>query len=143
MAQLIATAACGVFFGAALYISVVQQPAVLEAGGGVAGRYFPPMYRRAAALQIASAATGAAAGVIAWAVYGDIWWLVGGLILFSVVPLTLFWIKPINDQLLDPRRDPESSDTEWLLRRWGARHAIRVVLSGVAFMIFLWRSTHA
>ena len=49
--KLLATFCCGVFFGAALYISLVQHPAAVETGTDFAGRFFRPMYRRAAILQ--------------------------------------------------------------------------------------------
>ena len=46
MMEIIATFACGIFFGAALYISLVQHPATLETGPAFTGQFFPPMYRR-------------------------------------------------------------------------------------------------
>jgi hypothetical protein len=39
--KLLATLCCGVFFGAALYISLVQHPATLETGNDFAARFFP------------------------------------------------------------------------------------------------------
>ena len=56
--------ACGTFYGAALYISLAQHPAALEAGIAVGGRFFPPMYKRAAPLQIAMALAGFLAGLV-------------------------------------------------------------------------------
>jgi len=50
LTKLLAIYCCGVFFGAALYISLVQHPAVLETGADFAARFFRPMYRRAAVL---------------------------------------------------------------------------------------------
>lgn len=50
LTKLLAIYRCGVFFGAALYISLVQHPAVLETGADFAARFFRPMYRRAAVL---------------------------------------------------------------------------------------------
>ena len=49
--KILAIFCCGVFFGAALYISLVQHPAALETGNDFAARFFPLMYRRAAILQ--------------------------------------------------------------------------------------------
>ena len=40
--KLFATLCCGVFFGAALYISPVQHPAALETGNDFAARFFSP-----------------------------------------------------------------------------------------------------
>jgi hypothetical protein len=137
LAAFTATFACGVFFGAALYISVAQHPATLEAGTAFALRFFAPMYRRAAALQIAAALVGTSAGVLAWFRDGGFAWLAGALLLFAVIPFTLIWIKPVNDPLMDRGRDPGAHDTETLLRRWAPLHGVRTALSGVAFLLFL------
>lgn len=40
MLELIALFSCGTFFGAAIYISIAQHPATLEAGVAVGGRFF-------------------------------------------------------------------------------------------------------
>jgi hypothetical protein len=135
--EFIATFCAGVFFGAALYISMAQHPAALKAGPAVGGRFFPPMYQRAAPLQISLAVIGSLAGFAAWLLGSGVPWLLGSLFLVSVIPITLLAIKPINDVLLDPNHDPDASDTEDLLRRWGPRHWLRSIVSGVAFVLFL------
>ena len=137
MAEIIATFACGVFFGAAFYISVAQHPASLETGAAFAGRFFPPMYRRASALQICAALVGTVAGIVAWFQGAGFEWLAGSLLLLAVIPFTFLWIMPVSNQLLAPGRDPEAPDTEVLLRRWAPLHGVRTALSGVSFLLFL------
>ena len=137
MLEGIALFGCGTFFGAALFITLVQHPAALEAGVGTAARFFPPMYRRAAAMQVALALVGTGAGVGAWLTGSGHVWLIGALALFAVVPFTLLVMLPVNNQLLAPERDPGDPDTEVLLRRWGPLHAVRSALSGIAFAVFL------
>ncbi|AQS38947.1 protein of unknown function (DUF1772) [Shewanella psychrophila] len=136
--QIIALFCCGTFYGAALYISLAQHPAALEAGVSVGGRFFPPMYKRAAPLQIALALFGFIAGVLAWLNGMGVLWLVGSLMLISVVPITLILIKPINDILLAPENDPESENTQNLLSRWGPKHWLRTIVSGGAFLVYLF-----
>ena len=133
----IALFCCGVFFGAALYISLVQHPAAIVAGGSVAGRFFPPMYQRAAPMQITLALAGFIAGLLAWLFGGGVIWLIGALALISVVPMTLIFIKPTNDALLAPDTDPESEQTARLLEQWGRKHWWRTLLSGAAFLLYL------
>ena len=58
MSESVAVFCCGAFFGAALYINLVQQPAALALGPAFAARYFAPMYRRAAPLQVTLAFVG-------------------------------------------------------------------------------------
>ena len=135
--ELIATFCAGVFFGAAVYISIVQHPAVMEAGPGVGGRFFPPMYRRAAPMQIGLAVVGTLSGFAAFGVGGNVLWAVGSFFLVSVIPITLVMIKPVNDVLLDENRDRDASDTEKLLHQWGLKHWWRSVVSGIAFILFL------
>lgn len=133
----IALFSCGTFFGAALYISLVQHPAALAAGGAVGGRFFPPMYKRAAPLQITLALSGFIAAIIAWLQSMQILWLIGGVLLLAVVPITLIFIKPVNDILLEPGNDPESAATADLLMRWGHKHWWRTGVSGAAFVVYL------
>ena len=135
--ELLATFCAGVFFGAAVYISIVQHPAALNAGGGVPGRFFAPMYRRAAPMQASLALIGSVAGSIAWFT-GSGWpWLVGGLLLFAVVPFTFLRMMSVNNKLKEPGRDPEASETLALLHQWGRLHMVRSVLSALAFVTFL------
>ncbi|MDB4542859.1 DUF1772 domain-containing protein [bacterium] len=135
--QVIALFACGTFFGAALYISVVQHPAALEAGVAVGERFFPPMYKRAAPLQILMALVGFLSGIVAWYQSSDNLWLLGSLLLISVVPITLIVIKPVNDIPLAQDNDPDSAKTAELLQRWGPKHWLRTVVSGVSFLMYL------
>jgi uncharacterized membrane protein len=137
LTQIIALFCCGTFFGAALYISLAQHPAAIEAGVAVGGRFFSPMYKRAAPMQIGLALAGFITGLLAWYSNGDYLWLVGAVSLVSVIPITLVFIKPINDVLLNPENDPESEDTEKLLLQWGPRHWMRTVVSGTAFLFYL------
>ena len=137
MFEALALLACGTFFGAAVYISIVQHPAALEAGVATAARFFPPMYRRAAAMQVSLALVGTGAALAAWADGSGRGWLVGAVLLVAVVPYTLIAIKPINDQLLSAAGDVDESETQSLLHRWGRQHAVRSALSGVAFLLFL------
>jgi len=135
--ELIAILGSGTFFGAAIYISLAQHPATLECGGSVGGRFFPPMYNRAAPMQITLAVVGFLAGAAAWYSSSNVLWLVGALFLISVVPITLIVIKPINDILLSPENDSNSPETEALLRRWGPKHWLRSIVSGASFIIYL------
>ena len=137
MLAFIATFACGTFFGAAVYVSLAQLPATLEVGGEFAGRFFGPMYRRAARVQAPLAVVGTVMAILSWLTGSGLAWLVGGLLLFAVLPLTYIRIMPINNQLLDPSRAPDAPDTEPLLRQWGRLHGVRSALSGLAFVIFL------
>jgi hypothetical protein len=74
----------------------------------------------------------------AWMRSGDLVVLLGGLLLGAVIPFTLLVILPTNNRLLDPALDRSSPEAAQLLARWGGLHAVRSVVSGVAFGLLLW-----
>lgn len=138
MLELIALFSCGTFFGADVYISIAQHPATLEAGVAVGGRFFPPMYNRAAPMQVTLALVGFISGMILGYLSSEVLWYIGALLLFSVIPITLIVIKPVNDILLSPENDPDSANTEALLRQWGPKHWWHSIASGLAFVVYLY-----
>jgi hypothetical protein len=135
--ELLATLATGLFTGAAVYVTLVEHPARVSCGTGVAITEFRPSYKRAAVLQAILALVGAAAAATRWGIGGQPAWLIGGLLLGAVIPFTLLVILPTNKRLLDVSLDPNSSETVALLARWGWLHAVRSATSLLAFLTFL------
>lgn len=137
MFEFIATACSGIFAGAAVSISVGQQPAAREVGDSTAVALFTPVYRRAAPMQAGLALVGSVSGLIAWLRGLGAAWLVGALLLGSVIPFTLLVIKPVNDELLSPDLDPSSPDVPALLERWARLHRVRTWAATLSFAVFL------
>jgi anthrone oxygenase-like protein len=138
IAEFIAVLSCSLFAGAATYISLVEHPARMECGIELAAAEFPPSYRRATVMQATLAASGLVSSIVAWVTGATFWWLVGGVMFGAVIPFTLIAILPTNKQLLSPTLDRRSAETERLLARWAALHALRSVLSGVALLLFVY-----
>jgi hypothetical protein len=138
MIEILATLACGIFAGAAVFINLVEQPANLSCGVNVALTVWRPIYKRGTAMQASLAMTGSILGFISWWLEKDAAWLIGGAFLFAVVPFTLIVMFPTNKKLEDDKLDPSSAHAEQLLRRWGRLHAVRSGLSFLAFVIFLF-----
>ena len=136
--ELIATLCAGLFAGAAIYITLVEHPARMECGTELAATEFGPSYRRATLMQASLAAVGLAAAFVAWIQGRGLLVLVGGLILGVVIPFTLLVILPTNKRLLDSGLDRRSGEAAALLNRWGRLHAVRSVLSAVAFGLLVW-----
>ena len=134
-----ATLFAGTFFGAAIYINLVEHPARVECGVDVALREFGPSYRRAAVMQGGLAVSGCLLGLVAAWLGGDVQIAMAALLLGAVVPVTLVLIFPTNKQLLDPALDPDSDRAAFLLAQWNRLHAVRTVLSGLAFAWLLLR----
>jgi hypothetical protein len=130
--KLLATAGCGLFFGAALYISPVQHPAALETGSEFAARFFRPMYRRAAVFRASLALVASVAALVAWLRGAGILWLAPASLMGSVVLFTLLVIKPVNDLLL--KGEVVGSELRFLLR-WDQPHRARTIVSGAAFAL--------
>jgi F0F1-type ATP synthase assembly protein I len=136
--EFVAPLAAGTFFGAAVYINVAEQPARLSCGGPTAVAQWRPSYRRGTLMQAPLALVGSLAAAAAWRLDGDVRWLVGGLLLFLAIPFTLIVIFPTNRQLESPELDLASEEAVRLLQRWGSLHAVRSMLGGFSFAVFLW-----
>ena len=139
LALMLATACAGVFFGAAIYVNLVEHPARVSCGTELAVREFGPSYRRASVMQGGLAVLGLVAGLGSAWVLRDIQVAAAAVLLGLVVPLTLLVIFPTNKQLLDPGLDPRSGQAAALLTRWNRLHAIRSAFSSLAFALFLMR----
>ena len=138
IAEFVAVLACGLFTGAAIYVSLVEHPARMECGVEIAAAEFPPSYHRGTILQATLAAVGLISSIVAWLTGATFWWLLGGVVLGAVIPFTLIVILPTNKQLLSPTLDRRSAQTERQLARWGRLHAVRSVLSAVALFLFAY-----
>ena len=138
IAEELATGAAGVFFGAAVYVNLVEQPARLSCSTPLAVTEWRPSYKRGTLMQAPLALVGAVAALLAWCFEGNARWLIGGALLFLVIPFTLIAIFPTNKRLESKELDVNSAEARRLLQRWGLLHTVRSVLSGIAFLVFLW-----
>jgi Domain of unknown function (DUF1772) len=137
--ELVATLASGIFAGAAVYINLVEQPARLSCGVELAVTEWRPSYKRGTVMQAPLAVIGSLAALVSWWFDRDLAWLIGGLLLLLIIPFTLVVILPTNKRLESRELDLRSEEAGYLLRRWGRLHAVRSILSTVAFVMFLLR----
>lgn len=135
VAEVLATFCCGGFFGAAVYISLVQHPAALETGGEWAARFFAPMYARASIMQASLAITGAIAAFAAYFSGAGRVWLWAAVMILSVIPFTLLVIEPVNQQI--KAIEPSADRAVDLLIQWGRLHWVRTAASGISFFLCL------
>lgn len=136
--EIVATFASGIFAGAAVYINVVEQPARLSCGVQLAVTEWRPSYKRGTMMQAPLAVVGSVSAFVSWWIDRSLPWLVGGVLLLAIIPFTLVVILPTNKRLENQELDLGSEEAGRLLRRWGQLHAVRSILSGVAFVIFLF-----
>ena len=137
--EFVATLACALFAGAALYINLVEHPARIACGTEIAAHQWAPSYKRATWMQAPLAIVGSLCAVLAWFTGGSIWWLLGGILLGLVVPFTFVVIMPTNKRLLSSNLDQRSEEAQQLLEKWNQLHGVRSVLSILALVIFLLR----
>jgi Domain of unknown function (DUF1772) len=135
---LLALMAAAIFFGAAIYVSVAEQPARLTLDDRALLAEWKPSYKRGTAMQAPLALLGFALGMIAWWQSSHPGFLIGAIAMIAPWPWTLFAIKPTNDALTatDPERAGAASRA--LIVRWGALHAVRTGLGALASLSFLW-----
>jgi hypothetical protein len=133
----IATLACALFAGAAIYINLVEHPARLACGTEVAARQWAPSYQRATVMQVSLVIVATLAGLLRWIMGGGTAWVVGAILIVSVIPFTLVAVMPTNSKLLEPGRDKRSEETRRLLEAWGRLHAVRSVLGFAASLVYL------
>jgi Domain of unknown function (DUF1772) len=133
------TAIAGTFFGAALYVSLVEHPARVSCGTETAVQEFRPSYRRGAVMQGSLSAIGSLLGLAAaWQLH-DVHVGINAILLGLPVPVTILFIAPTTRQLLDPTLDATGPRAASLLARWSRLHWIRTTLGGVAFALFVFR----
>lgn len=97
-----AALAAGLFAGASVYINLVEHPARMECGVGLAVAEFAPSYRRAAVMQGALAAVGFASAAGAWLTGPSPWWLVGGVCLRGGHPIHTRRRRPDQQEAVGP-----------------------------------------
>jgi Domain of unknown function (DUF1772) len=135
---LLALMAAAIFFGAAFYVSVVEQPARLMLDDRALLAEWKPAYKRGAAMQAPLALLGFVLGMIAWWQSSHPGFLIGAIAIIAPWPWTLLGIKPTNDALLatDPERAGAASRAR--IVKWGTLHAVRTALGAIASLALLW-----
>ena len=136
----LALVVAAVFSGAALYVSVVEQPARLALDDRSLLAEWKPAYKRGTAMQAPLAVVGCLLGLLAWWQTGAWPWAVGALLLIANWPYTLVVVMPVNNKLtaIDPAG--AGPDSRRLIMQWARLHAARTALGFAATLVFLWAS---
>lgn len=129
-----------VFTGAALYISLVEQPARLGLDHRSLLVEWKPAYKRGTAMQAPLAIAGFLLGLAAWWQVGHAGWALGALLMLANWPFTLLAIMPTNHRLMATELAAAGPESRSLVERWGWLHAGRTALGFTASLAFLWAS---
>ena len=136
MVGILALVTAAMFFGAAGYINVAEQPARLLLDDRAALAQWAPAYKRGFAMQASLAILSGLFGLWEWWRTGEILWGIGAAFIVGNWPYTLLVIMPVNHRLEATPVSEASSETRALLMRWGQLHAVRSILGAVATVLY-------
>ena len=136
----LALVTAAVFAGAALYISLVEQPARLGLDQRALLAEWKPAYKRGTAMQAPLAVVGFLLGLAAWWRTGHAGWALGALLMVANWPFTFFVIMPTNHRLMAVEPAAAGPESRAMIERWGSLHAGRTALGFAASLAFLWAS---
>ncbi|HEY9520394.1 MAG TPA: DUF1772 domain-containing protein [Methyloceanibacter sp.] len=136
----LALVAAAVFFGAALYVNVAEQPARLLLDDRSALAEWKPAYKRGFSMQGPLAVVGFLLGLLAWWQTSDWRFLLGATLMIANWPYTLVAIMPTNNKLMAMPLDQAGPESRTLMESWGRLHAVRTGLGILATVVFLWAS---
>ena len=130
--------AAALFTGAALHVSIAEQPARLTLDDHAALAEWQVSYPPAALMQATLALVGFVLAILEWLVTGSWAWLVGSLLLIAHWPYTVISIMPLNDTLKEIPPDRAGPASRHNLKRWGMLHAARTFLGVGSTLLFVW-----
>jgi hypothetical protein len=135
---LCAFAAAATFFGAALYISLVEQPARLALSVRAMIQEWLPSNRRGTRMLSVLAVVSSVFAQIQFAMSGDVRWTIGGLTILASWPYAYFVMVPVNVWLYAIAPGRAVSTTRKLMRDWGLLEWGHVLIGLAACGVFAW-----
>ncbi|TIL39834.1 MAG: DUF1772 domain-containing protein [Mesorhizobium sp.] len=137
---LLALTVAAAFAGAAIYISVAEQPARLRLDDRALLQEWQPSYKRGAAMQASIAVVACVLGVVAWWQTGSLGHLIGAVLIILPWPWTLIVMMPTNRLVAAMDAAAVNLEARALIVKWGNLHLVRVMLGVLAALAFLWGS---
>ena len=135
---LLALTVAAAFTGAAIYVSVAEQPARLRLEDKALLQEWQPSYKRGAIMQASIAIVACVLGLIAWWQTGGLAYLAGAVAIILPWPWTLIVMMPTNTLLEAMDAAAINPQARALIVKWGKMHLVRATLGILATLAFLW-----
>jgi hypothetical protein len=134
----LALATAAIFSGAAVYVSIAEQPARLKLDTQALLTEWQPSYERGAIMQASLAIVSGLLGVATFVLTYDWRWLVGAVFILAPWPYTMLIIMPTNRVLKSTLPAQATEQTRGLVVQWGRLHWGRSALGLLAVAAYLW-----
>jgi len=125
------------FTGAAIYVSIAEQPARLALDDRGLLAQWKASYKLGFAMQASLALVGSALGILAWWLTARPSFAIGAMFLLANWPWTLFSIMPINKAIMATKLEEAGPQSRALIVRWNRLHCVRTALGSLATVAFL------
>jgi hypothetical protein len=126
--QTLALTVAAAFTSAAIYVSLVEQPARLGLEDRALLAQWRPSYKRGSVMQAGLALAGSVLGFVAWWQEPHWAWLAGAIALIAAWPYTLIIIRATNEALLSTPLEAAGPVSRAGIERWGRLHLGRVAM---------------
>jgi hypothetical protein len=135
LVRLLALVTAAVFAGAALYISVAEQPARLLLDNQALLTEWKAAYARGFAMQAPLALVSCVLGLFAWWQTRNLAFLAGAALVIANWPWTFFAMMPTNTALMAAQN--ATAQTREMIQTWASLHAVRPALGILATFAYL------
>lgn len=127
----------GAQFGIALAASIIVHPALLVVNRSSAIDIFRPFFNKTHATVITLSVIVSLIALLISILTGNWWWFFISILMHLNGPYTLFFMMPLNRRLMAGDVDIDSTQTSEDLKFWGKLHAVRTLLNGIVFLLFI------